>query len=295
MSEPPPLGPVAASQKMLLHGRGWERIFPTWFQVFPPRTIIWRSDEIHVAGLGEALEGKRILHLSDFHFRCRYQGVWETLVSRIEQDPPDLILITGDFVDSKRNPYPALPFVRRFLGRLRSRLGCFGIVGNHDDYNVGYELRHSGVMFLDGKQHVLESNGATIELIGLPGAERYDMEAAFLRRLPSKQPGSLRIVMSHHPDNLRRAAVLMPDLYLAGHTHGGQICLPGGWPIIRHDSLPRRLTRGGVHRLAGMWASISRGLGFTEIPLRVFCPSEVNELRLFTANEEVEPARPSVR
>ncbi len=272
--------PCACVQEAVLRGRGWERVFPTWLQVFPPRTVIWRKSDLPIAGMHPRLEGLRIVHLSDLHFRRRYQSVWNALGARMQSDEPDLILITGDFVDSKRNPFPALPFVKRFLSTLRSRLGCFGIVGNHDDYNVAYELRDSGVRFLDGKRHVVDDNGAAIELIGLPGAERCDLERAFLGRLPGKDAQSIRIVLSHHPDNIRQAQMLMPDLYLTGHTHGGQICLPSGWPIIRHDSLPRRYTRGGIHRLAGMWMNVSRGLGFTEIPLRLFCPSEVNELRL---------------
>jgi len=220
--------PRTSARTAILRGRGWERILPTWFQVFPPRTVIWRVSDLSVAKISPELQGLRILHLSDFHFRCRYQGVWDELSARVRSDEPDLILITGDFVDSKRNPYPAVPFVKRFLSSLRSRLGCFGIVGNHDDYNVAYELCDCGVTFLDGKRHVVDENGAAIELIGLPGAERCDLERAFLRRLPPKDSGSVRILMSHHPDNIRQAQTLMPDIYLAGHTHGGQICLPGG-------------------------------------------------------------------
>src|SRR5437588_2233373 len=137
------VGPRRAAPTTVLRGRGWQRIFPTWLQVFPPQTVIWRTNDLAVGGLHPAMEGLRILHLSDFHFRRRYQGVWDALSARVRSEEPDLILITGDFVDSKRNPSPAVPFVKRFLSALRSRLGCFGIVGNHDDYNVAYELRDS--------------------------------------------------------------------------------------------------------------------------------------------------------
>src|SRR4051794_36844214 len=62
--------PGAAPSGMVLRGRGWERILPSWFQVFPPRTVIWRTNDLPVGRLNIALEGLRILHLSDFHFRC---------------------------------------------------------------------------------------------------------------------------------------------------------------------------------------------------------------------------------
>jgi predicted MPP superfamily phosphohydrolase len=66
---------------------------------------------------------------------------------------------------------------------------------------------------------------------------------------------------------------------LAGHTHGGQACLPGGIPIIRHDTLPRRYCR-GVNRLFDTWLVVSRGMGFATRQFRVFCPAEVVELVL---------------
>src|SRR5437764_11952859 len=74
----------AAPRSTVLRGHGWERIFPTWFQLFPPQTVIWRESDVPVAGLNRALDGLRILHLSDFHFRCRYQGVWEALSGRLQ-------------------------------------------------------------------------------------------------------------------------------------------------------------------------------------------------------------------
>jgi hypothetical protein len=123
---------------------------------------------------------------------------------------------------------------------------------------------------------------ATIELIGLPGVDRRDLDRGFVDAVPPRgatPPGTLRIVLSHFPDHLRRTEVLRPDLFLAGHTHGGQVCLPGMVPIIKHDSLPRPLTT-GVHRVGPTWLVVTRGLGTTTLPLRVFCPPEVMEIVL---------------
>jgi predicted MPP superfamily phosphohydrolase len=88
-----------------------------------------------------------------------------------------------------------------------------------------------------------------------------------------------RIALAHYPDHLRLMRPLRPDVLLAGHTHGGQICLPGGIPIIRHDTLPRRQAR-GVHFIDGTWLVNHRGFGYTSLALRVFCPSEVIEIEL---------------
>jgi predicted MPP superfamily phosphohydrolase len=72
-------------------------------------------------------------------------------------------------------------------------------------------------------------------------------------------------------------------LFLAGHTHGGQVCFPGKVPIIRHDSLASRLVS-GIHRYHDTWLVVTRGLGFSSYPIRLFCPAEVIELTLQPAD-----------
>jgi predicted MPP superfamily phosphohydrolase len=67
------------------------------------------------------------------------------------------------------------------------------------------------------------------------------------------------------------------DFFLAGHTHGGQICLPGGWPLITHDRMPRRYSK-GIFRFDGTWYIVSRGFGFAGVPVRINCPAEVAEI-----------------
>jgi len=78
-------------------------------------------------------------------------------------------------------------------------------------------------------------------------------------------------------DHDRRIRPLAADFFLAGHTHGGQICTPWGWPLITHDRMPRRYCK-GVHRFDGTWYIVSRGLGFAGVPVRINCPSEVAEI-----------------
>jgi predicted MPP superfamily phosphohydrolase len=87
-------------------------------------------------------------------------------------------------------------------------------------------------------------------------------------------------VLCHYPDLIRPAAAkIAPDLYLAGHTHGGQICLPGERAILSHDSLPKSMCK-GAHDYDGTCLIVSRGFGFSTLPLRVFCPAEVVEIEL---------------
>ena len=250
-----------------------------WLQLSVPHGFEWNRFELPIAALPPQLEGLRIAQITDLHLKPFWSPVYDQLIERVCQEAPDLILITGDFVDHKKNHLPALPFVRRMVGALSARLGCFGILGNHDGYALGPRLEGTGITLLDGRRHVIEMDGAQLELLGLPGFLRKDTTRQILNTFPLKRFGVPRLVLSHFPDLIRKAATLLPDVYFAGHTHGGQICLPGGYPIIRHDSLPRRLSK-GIHRAANTWLVISRGLGFTGLPVRLFCPAEVIEIKL---------------
>jgi predicted MPP superfamily phosphohydrolase len=243
----------------------------------------WNRVRLPVPELPPPLSGLKIAHLSDLHLRGFWSKAYDQLIDRIETAQPDLVLITGDFIDDKHDHRPALPILKRFIPRLKARLGVFGILGNHDvDFITPY-LAELGVNMIEAGFASLQADGdAKIELIGLPGVSRADLDAYFITSLPSKAPGALRIVLSHYPDHVRRVRPLRADLFLAGHTHGGQCCLPGGWPIIKHDALPRRLCR-GVNRYDGTWLVVSRGLGFAGfLPARVFCPAEAIEITLVT-------------
>src|SRR5947208_2850697 len=100
-----------------------------WLQLFPPRAIEWNRVALPIPNLPRALQGLRILHISDLHLRRWWPKALDPLLDRIDRDPPDLVVFTGDFVDSKRNYRPAMPQVRRFAEGLRARLGCFAIHG----------------------------------------------------------------------------------------------------------------------------------------------------------------------
>ncbi len=247
--------------------------------------------ELPIPRLPAALHQTRILHLSDLHFRRHWCRGHERIGRLTQIDPPDLILITGDFVDDRRDPSRALPLLRRFLAGLRSRLGIFGILGNHDAALPRSFFDDSPVRLIDGERLLIWRGDSAIELIGLPGPLRKSLHDDFLTAPPPAPPPPAparpdaappppRIVLSHYPDHLMRVApAIQPDLFLAGHTHGGQVCLPGRIPIFRHDRLPRRLCT-GIHRHLGAWLIVNRGLGMTQIPLRLFCPPQILELVL---------------
>jgi predicted MPP superfamily phosphohydrolase len=227
------------------------------------------------------LDGFRILHLSDFHMRPSWLAVYDQIIDRVALNPPDLVVITGDFVENKVDPRPSFPFIERFLTQLQSLFGIAAVLGNHDGHLLGPHLARWNVRFVDNQLIGVRVGAAVVELIGLEGVVRQDLNVDRLAKFPDKPAGALRIALSHYPDAVLRTGDVKPDLFLAGHTHGGQVCLPGGIPIITHDSLPRRYGS-GIHRFGDTWLVVNRGLGFAGIPLRLFCPAEIIEIKVLS-------------
>jgi len=246
-----------------------------------PKNFVWKRIDLPVDGLAGGLRGLRIVHLSDLHLRSFWGKPYDQLITSINASKADMIVLTGDLVENRMDYRPALATVKRLLTALSSRLGTFAVQGNHDPDLLMPRLAEMNVKFLNRQRWLVQggANGQEIELIGLPGHRRDDLDLSFLRDIPAKRPGVPRIVLSHYPDLLPPSLILEPDIYMTGHSHGGQICLPGGRPLVTHNSLPRHFVR-GVHRVNNTWFVISSGLGFTGLPLRFFCPAEVGELIL---------------
>jgi uncharacterized protein len=255
-------------------------------QIGTPAGFEWNRYQLPVAGLPPVLEGLKIVHLTDLHIRTPWSAAYDELVQRVGDAHADLVLITGDIVEGLFDYRKNIPNAGRVLSRLSARLGVFAILGNHDGDLLAPHLLPWGVQFLGGRRLVMQTDEAAIELIGLPGVYRGEVVAPFVRKIPPRQKNLLRIVLAHYPDQSRTVKSLEPDLILAGHTHGGQICLPGGTAIMHRDSLPRRFGK-GVHRIGRdqkTWLVVGRGFGFTKMRVRTFCPSEVIELRLSGQN-----------
>jgi predicted MPP superfamily phosphohydrolase len=207
----------------------------------------------------------------------------DSVIDRCKQDPPDLIVCTGDFVDHKFDSRPAIPFLERLISQLQSRLGIFAVTGNHDGDLLPPVLIRMGITLLNERYMKLEaSNDAALELIGLAGTRRYDLDPHYLSEIPPRRTGMPRIVLGHFPDLVRSIGGLHADAMLAGHTHGGQVCPLPGIALISHDTLPRKHVA-GVHRINGTTLITSRGMGVGSKPIRVFCPAEVIELNLTDA------------
>ena len=229
--------------------------------------------------LPRALDGLTIVQLSDFHFTGRIGKSYFRDVVRISNEiEPDLVAITGDVVDHARY----LDWIPQTLGELTSRFGVYFELGNHDVRASKWGLRRAmvdcGMVDLGGQWLEREIRGEPVVLGGneLPW---FGSGAALQRALPSaagKRP--VRIALAHSPDQIGWARAYDVDLLLAGHTHGGQICLPVLGPVVTATRLGARYA-GGTFHLPPTVLHVSRGVS-AEIPLRFFCPAELVKLSL---------------
>jgi len=235
--------------------------------------------DLPVTGLPAELDGMRVLHLSDFHLgtlslngrAVRRATAWPAAREA------DLVAITGDLV-SRRSGERQL---RQALARLGARHGVFAVLGNHDVAQTRDPFSRPGdVTGLDGArllEHEAASfvvGGRTVQVVGCDPRRRLDPVENL-----ADPDADLRILLAHFPDVAARLRPGAFDLVLAGHLHGGQICLPTPRGRLRL-SHPSRPWWEGVHELPGATLHVSRGLGTTFVPFRFLARPEATVLTL---------------
>ncbi len=226
------------------------------------------------------IDGLTIAHISDVHFtgqlaQCHYHF----MIDRLLEQQPDLIVITGDIIDKSA----CLSWIEPVLGRLTAPLGITFLLGNHDQRIARWQQVTeplSALGFFDlgiADQRVQLPSGAKILLTGneLPWFERHASPP--LQIHPIEQD-TLRLGLSHSPDQINWARNRQLDLLLAGHTHGGQVRLPGIGPLVSPSHYGSRFASGVFYRQPVLM-HVSRGIAGTH-PLRYRCPPEVSLLVL---------------
>jgi predicted MPP superfamily phosphohydrolase len=232
----------------------------------------------------------RIAFLSDFHVGSHTGDVIRLarIVEEAREYRPDLALYGGDFVN-------LIPFgggrvppetVAAILSRLDAPLGRVAVLGNHDR-NYGLDdvtkaLRANGIMVLFDSVHEAAFEGSRVPIVGIHDARRDRLEShAILTKLDASKPA---IVLAHDPHWFAYLPA-GPHLMLAGHTHGGQICLPGYGPLRNASWAPLRWSYGMIVE-GGKRMYVTSGLGCSALPLRVAARPEWVLLELNGAGAE---------
>ena len=240
--------------------------------------------ELAFAGLPAAFDGYRILQISDPHFDS-LEGIAEAIRERVMGLEVDLCVFTGDYRAAETGAFrqsSILDQMANVVAEIEARDGAVAVLGNHDTHDMVEPLEQVvGIRVLTNEHVEIGRDGQRISLLGLDDPYRFYSESTrrFAASL-SHEPDQFRIMLVHTPDLADDAARLGCSLYLCGHTHGGQICLPGGKPIVQHLHKERGLGR-GLWRRGAMVGYTSLGAGVAgSLPVRLFAPGEVTLFRL---------------
>jgi len=230
-----------------------------------------RYNDILLPRLPSAFDGLTLLHISDLHADIS-EGAMRRLIELLPGLAYDLCVLTGDYRGKTFGPCEAtIEGMARVCRHIVAPI--YGVLGNHDSIRMVPALEEMGIRMLLNEAETLEHGGQSLHLVGIDDAHYY--RADNIEKAVSRLPGGeFSILLSHTPEIYRQAAHAGFRLLLSGHTHGGQICLPGSIPITLDSHLPRRFGAGAwtFHEMVGY---TSVGAGSCIVPVRLNCPPEI--------------------
>lgn len=224
--------------------------------------------------LGADLEGYRIVQISDLH-NVKFGKNNQKLVDRIRECEPDMIVLTGDLVDSN---HTNVDRAVKFVDEIVKICPVYYVTGNHEYWldtseyeNLMDGVASAGVIILDDQVVEISRGDAKFRLVGLDDKSLAD---GTLEALLSDEK-ELTVVLAHEPQYLARYAGTGVDLVLSGHAHGGQFRLPFVGGIVAPDQgfLPEYTA--GEYYMNGTEMIVSRGLGNSVVPVRLFNYPEI--------------------
>ncbi|HWF48693.1 MAG TPA: metallophosphoesterase [Bryobacteraceae bacterium] len=238
--------------------------------------ILVKHNEVRSKELPTLFDGFTILHISDLHVDMN-EIAMKNLIELFDGMNYDLCVLTGDYRGESFGPFQAaLDGVAAVRAHLKEPI--YGVLGDHDTIQMVPGLEAMGIRLLLNECEMLVRGDQRIYLAGIDDAHYFKLDN--IERASSSIPsGAFSILLSHTPEVYRQAADANFDLMLSGHTHGGQICLPGSIPITLEAVLPRRMGSGPwqYHNMTGY---TSVGAGSSVVPVRLNCPPEITLHRL---------------
>jgi uncharacterized protein len=241
-----------------------------------------RHNHIHFASLPLAFNGATLLQISDLHADIS-EGAMRQLAQLLPGLNYDLCVLTGDYRGATYGPYePALSVMRELRRALHSPV--YGVLGNHDTVCMVPGLEEMGIRMLLNECEAIARDGQTIHLAGIDDAHYFRVDN-IEKAASDIPPDGFSILLSHTPEIYRQAAHAGFALILGGHTHGGQICLPGSIPITLDSVLPRRFGS-GAWKYHEMFGYTSVGVGTTIVPVRLNCLPEITLHHLWRAADQ---------
>jgi len=227
--------------------------------------------DVGLPDLPAAFDGFTLLHLSDLHVDMN-RDVADALVARLRGLRFDAAALTGDYRSLTHGPYDR---VLAGMARVRAALDgpVYAVLGNHDWIETVPPMEAGGIRVLLNEGVRLERGGAALWLAGVDDPHFYESDN-LEKAVAGVGPGETVVLLCHTPELFRQAAYGGVDLMLCGHTHGGQLCLPGGRAVLTNARAPRALCRGGW-RYESLQGYTTRGCGVSGVDVRYNCPPEL--------------------
>ena len=247
-------------------------------------SIITNEISFTIKELPEKFDNTKILFMSDLHIRGKINQLDKIskMISKLEYD---FCILGGDYCDSfKHEKKEMTEIIAPLLKLLLEKSPVYAVLGNHDSIDVADFFSSFGVEMLINDSVVIARENEKIALVGIDDCHRYKSDDFEIAEENLGSP-EFKILISHSPEKYQEAQKKGYNLYFAGHTHGGQICLPGGFAPITNAQVPRKIAA-GKWQYKQMQGYTSRGVGSSKTPLRFNCPPEICLIALscFNAN-----------
>lgn len=229
-----------------------------------------RERDVRLRHLPRAFDGFRLLHMSDFHFDFNPSRT-DVIGRAVEGLEYDACVLSGDYrARTLGTMTHAAEEMDRFVKRLRKPV--YAVLGNHDHIEIVPSMERAGVRVLLNESEVIERGGGRLAIVGVDDPHLYGSDLD--RACEGVPDDAVSVLLAHTPELWREAAMEEVDLYLCGHTHGGQICLPGGGIVFSNTRCPRRFLR-GAWRFRDLQGYTTTGVGVSGVDARFFCPAEL--------------------
>lgn len=244
------------------------------------RDVELRTNLVSSALVPPAFNGYVILHLSDLHADISEPAI-KRVRELIQSAHYDICVMTGDYRGKTWGPYNrALESMAEIRSSLRGH--AYAVLGNHDSIGMVPALETMGIRILINEHRIIECGEDRIHLAGIDDAHHFRMEN--VEKVASAIPhDEFSVLLSHTPEIYRQAAHANFNVMLSGHTHGGQICLPGGIPLRLDCAVPRGMGA-GAWCYGDMAGYTSVGAGTSLVPVRFNCLPEITLHRLERTN-----------
>ena len=227
--------------------------------------------------LPAGFDNVRILLITDLHLD-NMKSIGTRILEITENLDFDYCILGGDYGSNRDKIELLNQRIRQIVHQLLKKSRVFGVLGNHDKYQIAEVLEQAGVQMLINEGLFLQRNNDKLYLAGIDDCRYYEQDDVKLADEHADE-NSFKIMLSHAPDKYVEAETAGYSLYLTGHTHGGQICLPFGVAIITNTTVPRRMVK-GKWKYRSMAGYTSRGIGTANIKARYFCQPEITIITL---------------